>query len=70
MQGQVNEINFTINRKNSTSFPSLINSAVVKDKSGELRAINATVYNITDRKKYEKELLLATRLAESEKKTV
>jgi len=68
MQGQINEINFTITRQNGSSFPSLVNSAIIKDKSGELRAINATVYNITDRKKYEKELLLATRLAESEKR--
>lgn len=68
IQGQVNEINFDIIRKNGLCFPALINSAVIKDKTGELRAINVTVYDITDRKKYEKELFLAKSLAEAEKK--
>lgn len=68
MQGRVSEINYDIVKKDGTSFPALVNSVVLKDPSGEHRAINATIFDITDRKKYEKELLLATRLAEAEKK--
>lgn len=68
MQGQVSEINFEIVRKDGSSFPALVNSRVLKGRSGEQKAINATIFDITDRKKYERELLLATRLAEAEKK--
>jgi PAS domain S-box-containing protein len=68
MKGRVNEINYDIIRKNGTSFPGLVNSVVLKDSFGEHRAINATIFDITDRKKYERELLHATRLAEAEKK--
>jgi len=68
MQGQLNEINFDIIRKDSSTFPALINSIAISDKSGSQRAINATIFDITDRKKYERELLLAKKEAEAEKK--
>jgi PAS domain S-box-containing protein len=68
MQGYVNEVNYEIRKKDGTTFPALINSSTLKDPSGELLAINATVVDITDRKKYETELLTSARLAEAEKK--
>jgi PAS domain-containing protein len=39
----------------------------VKDLNGQRIAINPTVYNITDRKKYETDLLNAKQIAEAEK---
>jgi PAS domain S-box-containing protein len=68
MHGHLNEINFEIIRKDGSIFPALINSAVISDVSGNQQAINATLFDITDRKKYERELLLAKKEAEAEKK--
>ena len=67
MQGFVNEINFDIIRKDRSTFPALINTAAVLDEIGKIKVINATLIDITDRKKYEKELLYARHLAEAEK---
>ncbi|MDB5012868.1 MAG: domain S-box-containing protein [Daejeonella sp.] len=67
MAGTVNEISFDIFRRDGTSFPALVSSNSVKDKDGNIRAVNAVVTDITDRKKYESELLRAKKLAEAEK---
>ena len=68
MQGFANEINFDIKRADYTSFPALVNAVVVKDKHENIRAINVTIFDITDRKKYESELLNAKKEADNEKK--
>jgi PAS domain S-box-containing protein len=67
LQSAVNEINFDFIRKDGSRFPALINSKVIRSESGELLAVNATVYNITDRKKYERELLDAKKTADAER---
>jgi PAS domain S-box-containing protein len=67
LQSAVNEINFDFIRKDGSRFPALINSTVIRSESGELLAVNATVYDITDRKRYEAELLEAKKLAEAER---
>ncbi|TKC09206.1 sensor histidine kinase [Pedobacter frigoris] len=67
LQSAVNEINFDFIRKDDSRFPALINSNVIRSESGELLAVNATVYNITDRKKYEQELLDAKKMADAER---
>lgn len=67
IQDQVNEINFDQVRRDGTRFPALINSNVIHDEEGNLLAVNATVYDITDRKKYENELLEAKNTADTER---
>jgi PAS domain S-box-containing protein len=67
LQSAVNEINFDFIRKDGSRFPALINSKVIRSESGKLLAVNATVYNITDRKKYEQELLDAKKTADDER---
>lgn len=67
LQGYVNEINFDIICKVGNSFPGLLNANTLKDEEGNILAINVVVNDITDRKKYEVELLNAMRLAEAEK---
>jgi len=67
IQNQVNEINFDHVRRDGTKFPALINSNVINDQDGKLLVVNATVYNITDRKKYENELLEAKKTADTER---
>lgn len=68
MQGFVNEVNFDIKRGDASTFPSLLNAVVVKDNQQRIRAINVTVFNISDRKKYEVQLLNARKEADAEKK--
>ncbi len=67
MQPVVNEINFDFVRADGSTFPALINSSVFHNQAGKVAAVNATVYNITDRKKYETELLEAKKQADSER---
>ena len=67
-QGFINEINFDIDLKNGTTFPSLVNAVIIKGDDGKTIAIHATVLKITDRKKYESELLRSKQFAEEERK--
>ncbi|RYF16445.1 MAG: PAS domain-containing sensor histidine kinase [Flavobacteriales bacterium] len=67
LQPHVNEINFDFVRADGTVFPALINSSVFYDQHKKLVAVNATVYNITDRKRYEYELLAAKKQADAER---
>ena len=64
MTGVVKEISFDIFRKDGTSFPALLNANVIRDKVQQIIAINSVVIDITDRKKYESELLNAKKFAE------
>lgn len=68
LQGFVNEINFEI-CSGDKSFPCLFSANAIGWEAGQpLQVVNATVFNITDRKKYEAELLRSKQLAEDEKK--
>ena len=67
LQGYVNEINFSfVNQEEN--FDALFNAVSYKNEEGQLSMVNATILKITDRKKYETELLLAKRRAEDEKR--
>jgi PAS domain S-box-containing protein len=65
MQGFVKEINYDFLRKDSSSFPALVNTQQIKDKEGKLLLYRTTVFDISDRKKYERELLAAKKKAEA-----
>ena len=67
-QGFINEINFDIDLKNGNPFPSLVNAVNIKGDDGKVIAVNATILKITDRKKYESELLRSKQFAEEERK--
>ncbi|MDP9081319.1 MAG: ATP-binding protein [Bacteroidota bacterium] len=67
LQAKVNEISFDIYRNDGSCFPGLLNANAVKDRSERIVAINVSVTDITDRKKYERELLNAKTLAEAQK---
>ncbi len=64
MQGGVSELNYDFTRRNGTAFPALINSVQLKDSQGKPLLTRSTVLDITERKRYEKELLLAKKKAE------
>ncbi|MFT2009921.1 ATP-binding protein [Pontibacter sp. 13R65] len=64
MQGFVNEINFAFKDKEGQQLPALVNTVQVKGDDGNPLLNRSTVFNITDRKKYEQELLRAKKEAE------
>jgi len=68
MQGAVNEINFDILSANNTSFPCLFNAVTGKGQDKKVKVIHGVVIKITDRKKYESELLHEKKHATEEKK--
>lgn len=67
-QGFINEINFDIDLKNGTTFPSLVNAVNIKNDDGKIISVNVSILKITDRKKYESELLRSKQFAEEERK--
>ncbi|MCL5127742.1 PAS domain-containing sensor histidine kinase [Algibacter sp. L4_22] len=63
LSGTLEEINFDFKKKDGTKFPVLINSVEVKDKAGHHLYTQSAIFNISHRKKYEQELLIAKRKA-------
>lgn len=61
MQGSVREIAVEIRRTDDTTVPVLVNSILRHDADGVARAIRTTVFDATDRRRYEQELLDAHR---------
>ena len=61
MQGSVREIAVEIVRADGTRLPALINSVLRHDEDGTPRAIRTTVFDATDRRRYEQELIHARR---------
>lgn len=59
MQGTVREIAVEFVRADGTRLPALINSVLRADREGEPRVIRTTVFDATDRRRYEQELLSA-----------
>ena len=61
MQGSVREIAVEIVRADGTRLPALINSVLRNGPDGQPRAIRTTVFDATDRRRYEQELIHARR---------
>ncbi len=59
MQGFFNEVALDLVRKDGERFPVLLNAAERKDAQGKPLFIRLTVFNATDRRRYERELLAA-----------
>ncbi len=64
IQGSVNEVAFDIVCHDGRTLPVLVNAAEVKDEAGKPLLNRATVFDATDRRTYERELLAARRKAE------
>nr|WP_019903555.1 PAS domain S-box protein [Methylobacterium sp. 77] len=64
MQGFFNEVALDLVRADGTTLPVLINAVVRRDEAGEIRFIRITVFNASDRRRYEREMLEARRSAE------
>jgi phosphoserine phosphatase RsbU/P len=61
MQGSVSEIAVEIVRADGSLLPALINSVLRRDEAARPRVIRTTIFDATDRRRYEQELLLARR---------
>jgi len=57
MQGSVKEIALELVRADGSRLPALINSVLHRDEIGRPRAVRTTVFDATDRRRYEQELL-------------
>lgn len=61
MQGSVSEIAVEVVRADGSRLPALINSVLHRDEAGAPRLIRTTIFDATDRRRYEEELLAAGR---------
>ena len=61
MQGSVREIAVEIARADGSLLPALINSSIRADETGRPRLIRTSIFNATDRRRYEQELLRASK---------
>ncbi len=68
IQGFANEINFDIRKKDRSTFPALINVKEIQGSKVDNNRYRATIFDITDRKKYEQELINSKRKAEQNSK--
>ena len=65
MQGFFNEVALDFTRPEGGTFPALVNAVERRTATGDARFIRMTVFNATDRRRYERELLDARRTAEA-----
>jgi PAS domain S-box-containing protein len=65
LQGAVRALAVEIKRADGTVLPALINSVVVADEGGRVRVIRTVIFDATDRRSYEQELLEARRREQS-----
>ncbi|MDF9790666.1 PAS domain S-box-containing protein [Methylorubrum extorquens] len=64
MQGYFDEVALDLVRADGTTLPVLVNAVVRKDEAGGVRFIRITVFNASDRRRYEREMLEARRVSE------
>jgi serine/threonine-protein kinase RsbW len=70
MQDDVHEVAFDVVCANGHRLPTLVKSVLGRDPSGLLRVIRTTIFNATERRSYELELLSARRAAEDSERRV
>lgn len=65
MQGEVHEIALDVVRADGSRFPALVNSVLERDEAGAPRAVHTAVFDATDRREYERELVRQKERAEA-----
>jgi serine/threonine-protein kinase RsbW len=70
MQDGVDEVAFDVVCADGQHLPTLVNSKLGRGPGGAPRAIRTTIFNATDRRVYEKELLYARQAAEASERRV
>jgi phosphoserine phosphatase RsbU/P len=64
MQGTVREVAFDVVRPDGSRLPVLVNAALERRPSGEPRVVRIAVFDATERREYERELVRSLRRAE------
>jgi sigma-B regulation protein RsbU (phosphoserine phosphatase) len=67
LQGEVREVSYSLRRRDGSTLPVLLNAVLRRDTTGEPLVVRATLFDITDRRKYEQELLRAKEQAEEQR---
>jgi len=67
LEGEIREISYTLRRKNGTTLPVLINAVLVRDVDEQPLVVRVTLFDITERRRYEQELLRAKVQAEDQR---
>jgi PAS domain S-box-containing protein len=67
LQGEVREVSYSLRRCDGSKLPVLFNAVLRRDADGEPLVIRVTLFDITDRRKYEQELLRAKAQAEEQR---
>lgn len=70
LQGQVREMSYQLRRHDGTTQPVLLNAKLVYDTDGEPLIVQVTLFDITDRRKYEQELLRTKNLADKQREAL
>jgi PAS domain S-box-containing protein len=65
MQGFFHEVALDLVRADGSRLPVLVNAVERRDEKGALRFVRITIFNASDRRRYERELLAARRSAEN-----
>ncbi|MFG1400215.1 MULTISPECIES: hybrid sensor histidine kinase/response regulator, partial [Roseixanthobacter] len=65
MQGFFNEVALEVVKADGSTLPVLVNAVERRDETGAVSFVRITVFNATDRRRYEREMLEARRVAES-----
>ncbi|TDK29884.1 PAS domain-containing hybrid sensor histidine kinase/response regulator [Rhizobium deserti] len=64
MQGVFNEVALDLVKADGSRLPSLVNAVARREDSGDIEFIRITIFNATDRRRYEQELLEARAAAQ------
>jgi PAS domain S-box-containing protein len=67
LQGYVRELSYQLRHKDGTTRPVLLNANLVRDTDGSPLVMRVTLFDITDRRQYELELLRAKNLADHQR---
>ncbi|GAA4353127.1 hypothetical protein GCM10023185_13460 [Hymenobacter saemangeumensis] len=67
LQGQVREFSYQLRRKDGSTLPVLLNATLVRDANTLPLVVRVTLFDITDRRQYEQELLRAKAVAEQQR---
>ncbi|WP_426058580.1 sensor histidine kinase [Hymenobacter sp. B1770] len=67
LQGRVREVSYSLRHKDGGTVPVLLNAVLLRDGDGEPLVIRVTLFDITDRRKYEQELLRTKAQAEEQR---
>ncbi|RAK70567.1 PAS domain-containing sensor histidine kinase [Hymenobacter edaphi] len=67
LQGQVREMSYLLRRRDGSTLPVLLSAALVREPDGTPLAVRVSLFDITERRKYEQELLRAKVQAEEQR---